>query len=542
MKTIRTARIYGRFSSKPQERGDSKRRQLEGAKAYAQKNGITIKAEYFDEAVSGKAGANLEREFGRLLKEAEPGEVILCEALDRLSRQNPFIAGKLIYDLTQRGLTLIAWQEGKEISPENIDSLATQFSVFTGAAVGHSENVRKTKRLRDTTANAIKEAQDQGKQSATLVKYLPECFVWNAAKAVIEVDQDKTDTIKRIFKMFLDGKGSTSICKALNEAKVPTLYKSKNGWREVTIKDVLRNESYAGSLNIKGHHVTCIPQIVPSDTFDKAQLLLQRYAKRSGKLTGRANNLFPGIGVCKHCGCPISVSVTQSRSTNGKTVYGYYCKGAKVNTCKHHNMLNADTVEYLFFMVFFMGQPEAAIGINTAELREKIEATEAKIKRLTVSITNLYDMAEEGDAEAKDRIAKRKEEKADAEQELMRLKGETVEAASVPEVVSKIRYEFSDDARVYDASQLKAKLADNETRIKLRNSLPVLFEKVIFDTTARTVEGVLKPGIHTGTFLKDITVIHIPRLAHTKHNTPPDAAKPSPPKSDLRSKAGTLKR
>ena len=128
-------------------------------------------------------------------------------------------------------------------------------------------------------------------------------------------------------------------------------------------------------------------------------------------------------------------------------------------------------------------------------------------------------MAEEGDTEAKDRIAKRKEEKAEAEQDLMRFKGQTVEANSVPEVVSAIRYELLGGARVYDASQLKAKLADNENRIKLRNSLPVLFEKVVFDTTARTVEGVLKPGIHTGTFLKDITVIHIPRLPHSKPHT-----------------------
>jgi hypothetical protein len=73
----RYARIYGRFSSKPQEDGDSKRRQIDGALAYAEKNGIELvkgndgnPLVYFDEGVSGKAGLNLEKEFGRLLADA----------------------------------------------------------------------------------------------------------------------------------------------------------------------------------------------------------------------------------------------------------------------------------------------------------------------------------------------------------------------------------------------------------------------------------------------------------------------------------------
>ena len=38
---------------------------------------IIVAKPYFDEAVSGKAGANLEKEFGRLLKEAKEGECML---------------------------------------------------------------------------------------------------------------------------------------------------------------------------------------------------------------------------------------------------------------------------------------------------------------------------------------------------------------------------------------------------------------------------------------------------------------------------------
>src|SRR4051812_2138794 len=114
-------RIYGRFSSKPQERGDSERRQIEGAKKYAAKHGLTVVGIYFDEGVSGKSGANLENEFGRLLADAQDGEILLVEILDRIGRQNPFVLGKLIFDTVSRGVEVRAWEEGKIINAENID-------------------------------------------------------------------------------------------------------------------------------------------------------------------------------------------------------------------------------------------------------------------------------------------------------------------------------------------------------------------------------------------------------------------------------------
>jgi DNA invertase Pin-like site-specific DNA recombinase len=521
--TIQNGRIYGRFSSKPQERGDSKRRQIEGAKAYAAKNGITIVAEpYFDEGVSGKAGLNLEKEFGHLLKDAQEGEAVLCEALDRIGRQNPFIIGKLVYDLVAKGLTVIAWQEGKVINKDNIDTLETQFSVFTGAAVGHADNTRKMKRLKETTTNAFK-LGEQGVQSGTLVKYLPQCFTWNEDKKAIELDCVKAATIKRIFTMFNDNIGKTTICQTLNKENVPTLYHhgqqtigTKKPWMETSIKKILCNESYVGVLHVKGHRITCIPKVVSSETFDKAQLLMQRYSKRAGKTNGRVNNLFNGLSVCKHCGGTVNVSVSPPKKAGNKVCYSYRCKNARLKQCEHHKMLNAATVEYLFCYYFFMGDPEQSLSTNTSELAAKITATQAKIIKLKTAITNLYDMAEFGDAEAKDRIAKRKSEMLEAEQKLIQLKGQTIERANFPAVVATVKKMILDGVatEVWDMKELPAKLANNEIRAKLRANLPSIFEKVVFDTTARTVEGILKEGVKLNTFFRDITKFQIPRSPH----------------------------
>jgi hypothetical protein len=42
---------------------------------------------------------------------------------------------------------------------------------------------------------------------------------------------------------------------------------------------------------------------------------------------------------------------------------------------------------------------------------------------------------------------------------------------------------------------IRANLADNNIRLRLRTILPSLFEKVVFDTTARTVEGIVRQGV-----------------------------------------------
>ena len=517
MKT-KHGRIYGRFSSLPQERGDSKRRQIEGAKAYAEKNGITVTGTpYFDEGVSGKAEANLEKEFGRLLKEVKSGEIVLCEFLDRIGRQNPFLVGKLIYDLVQQDVTVIAWAEGKEINKENINELSTQFAVFTGSAVSHADNVRKMKRLRETNANALKQGV-AGKQSGSLVKYLPQCFKWNFTENKIYLDETAADVIRRIYKLFNDGTGKTTICKILNSENVPTLYKTsvigtKKPWMEVSIKNILKNESYAGVLNVKGNRITCIPKVVSHAEFDKAQLLLRRYSMRRGKTSGRVNNLFNGLAVCKSCGGTVNVNVCPPRKPGNKTVYMYRCKNARLGVCKDHKMLHADVVEYMFMTFCFMGDT-SLVKADTTETLHRIQAAKNKVEKIKAAISNLYDLVENGDTDAKDRVTKRKLELAEAEGELTVLKGQSVEQAALPAAFETVRAEIIDGqkTKVWDNSKLLPKLQDNEIRLKIRANLPAIFEKVVFDPTDRTLEPVPKEGVKLHTFFKDtFKFIRLPR-------------------------------
>ncbi len=512
MTATKTGRIYGRFSSTQQERGDSKRRQIDGAKAYAAENGIDIIDEpYFDEGVSGKAGANLEKEFGRLLDNSREGDVILCEALDRIGRQNPFVLVGILYKTVLRGITIIAWQEGKVITPENIDNLDTQFSVFTGSAVSHADNKRKIDRLHET-AKAAYTLADKGIQSGTLVKYLPQCFRWDAANKSIVVDENRASVVRRIFQMYVSGKGRTVIAQTLNEEKTPTLYRNAQRmigehkpWMETSIAKILKNESYAGVLRIKGASFTCIPKIVNRATFDKAQHLISQNTRRHGKLNGRINNLFAGVGVCQHCGGTVNVNVTMAKNTRKTASYFYRCKNARLKICTQpHKMLNARTVELCFFGEYFGGSPENTFCANKTEIMASILESESRIAKLKKAIKGLYDMAEEGDPEAKDRIRKRNSELATEEVELKKLQNTIYADELIPTMLDEIAevmdYSGTKDDVKSDQllksfyPRLEVKLADKENRQKLVQIIPTLFSKVEIDCVNRTIQAFPRQG------------------------------------------------
>lgn len=103
--------IYARYSSDLQD-ARSITDQVALARAYAVRQGWTVVAEFSDAAISGASIANRPG-LQDLMRAAESGsfDVVLCEALDRVSRDLEDIAG--IYKrLTFRGLQLVTIADG----------------------------------------------------------------------------------------------------------------------------------------------------------------------------------------------------------------------------------------------------------------------------------------------------------------------------------------------------------------------------------------------------------------------------------------------
>lgn len=95
------ARLYLRASTKEQD-ATRARAALE---AFAAEKGLTIAASY----VENESGASLQRpELFRLLSDSRPGDVLLIEQVDRLSRLTEVDWRKLRAEIDRKGLRIVA--------------------------------------------------------------------------------------------------------------------------------------------------------------------------------------------------------------------------------------------------------------------------------------------------------------------------------------------------------------------------------------------------------------------------------------------------
>src|SRR4051812_24107091 len=91
----KSPRVYSylRFSTPEQKLGDSERRQMELAKAYAKAEGLKFDEQLRDEGLSGWSGKNLSKgKLGRFIERVQNGDVptgsiLFVEEVDRLSRE-----------------------------------------------------------------------------------------------------------------------------------------------------------------------------------------------------------------------------------------------------------------------------------------------------------------------------------------------------------------------------------------------------------------------------------------------------------------------
>ena len=507
IKTNKQGRIYGRFSSKPQEKGDSIRRQVEGAKDYAKQNGIAIIGEpYFDAGISGKAGLNLEKEFGRYLREAQTGEILMVEITDRIGRQNPFVLSNLIYQTVQKGIEIHFWAENKIVNADNIEELATQFNIFTGAAVGHQENRRKIFRLNEKIGQTILECS-KGNITRGVVRFTPQCFYWDETKDIIAIKPESAEIIKRVFDEYNKGKGTTSIAKLFNQEGTRTFY-GKPVWYGNNVKVILTNDCYNGVLNLNGNKYNILPKIVTDEVWQKTQMLVVRNRGKKGKFTGRANNLFEGISFCKNCGGRIKNAVTNRKYK----YYSYCCKPSTFGGCKddsgilHKNvMLNARQVEYGFFKTYF---GKGAHGLvkdsnRNIDLKERIEGCKAKLEALGKAIGNLYDLVEQGDKEAARRIAQRQTDKDKVQAEIILLQAQLTEDGEFESQVATIYNMVTMEDIWVSKKQLvpiSDIVADNDNRKKITMILPTLLSKITFDCPKNRIEAFDKEGMSLGSY------------------------------------------
>lgn len=287
---------------------------------------LQIYDEYIDD---GYSGTNFKRPgFERMLEDIKAGEIgcVLVKDLSRFAR-NHIMAGLYIERYFPE------WEIRFVSIGENYDSQNSGDGM--NDILLPIQNLFNEFHARDTSRKVQRVMKSMQKEGKCVAAFVPYGYQKNPKnKHILLVDDYASMVVKRIYRMYLEGMGILTIAKALNKEAIlcPSEYKNANGssytnanrlqatsyWTECTVKRVLQNEVYIGTL-VQGKTERTInrkPKRVPKDkwirvphaheaiispdTFEKVQALLKRNA-RSMKTDGKWAK-FAGVLKCAECG------------------------------------------------------------------------------------------------------------------------------------------------------------------------------------------------------------------------------------------------
>ena len=188
----------------------------------------------------------------------------------------------------------------------------------------------------------------------------------------LDIDEYSSNVVKRIFELFLNGTGTTSIAKILTSDKVPTpaMYLNMNvdktsifysTWKTNTVRKILRNETYLGYMiqnkektisyknpkrvyldeneyiKIPNHHEA----IISKNDFEKANQILDSNMRKSN--VKKEKTILHQFLYCAECNKKLA-----RRDTNNK-IY-YFCPTRAIfQLCDNSNYLCYYDIEKAVF-------------------------------------------------------------------------------------------------------------------------------------------------------------------------------------------------
>lgn len=294
---------------------------------------------YADEGISGTSAKN-RYGFNRMVNDALAGKIdlIITKSVSRFARN------------TVDTLTTVRQLKEKNVEvyfeKENIFTLDSKgellMAIFSSLAQEEARNISE-----NVTWGQRKRFAD-GKVSLPYGQFLG---YEKGEDGLPEIVEKEAAVVRRIYRLFLEGKTSSGIAKLLTEEKIPTPG-GKERWQASTIQSILKNEKYKGdALLQKGYTVDFLtkkkkvnegevpqyyvenshPAIIEPETFELVQAEFKR-RKSAGKYTS-AINCFASRITCGDCGGFYGRKVWHSNTKYAQTIWQCNQKFRKKTYC-----------------------------------------------------------------------------------------------------------------------------------------------------------------------------------------------------------------
>ena len=275
---------------------------------------------FADEGISGTQ-TKKRTEFNRMIRMCKNKKIdlVITKSISRFAR-NTVDCLEYVRQLKNLGIGVI-------FEKENINTLTmtSEFMIALYGSFAQAESESISKNVSWGKEKAYREGKVQF-QYQNLLGYR------KGTDGKPEIVPEEAETIKLIYKLFLDGYSMTNIKKTLESKGILTA-KGKKVWNESLISSILKNEKYVGdALLQKTYTLDCITHkvvrnhgerpmylvtdhhapIIDRDTYDRVQQeLARRSSKRkiSSKTTteqGKYSSKYAlsELLICGHCGTP----------------------------------------------------------------------------------------------------------------------------------------------------------------------------------------------------------------------------------------------
>ncbi len=309
--------------------------QLEDARELCERDGLTVAAEYKDEAKSayhGSRGHGLARakEHAEQLA-AEHGEcALVVQHTDRLARGDAIHAAHLI--------EIVLWARKASVTIRSVQDDSTSENLVMSVVIGE-RNYEDSKRKSAAVKAGLRRSAERGNWHGGPV---PDGYklgppVEKGGRGLV-IDEDRAPTIRRIFALAGDGVSRSAVARQLNAEGLTT--QKGLPWTSEAVGDKLSNPVYKGVLALNRRYPdeqripgNWPPIIDPAD-FDR---LAAPATRRSHEPKGRPTqqHLLSGIARCGVCGRPMYSRTSPYVRKDGSRTRRYTCvnKKGKGGTC-----------------------------------------------------------------------------------------------------------------------------------------------------------------------------------------------------------------
>jgi DNA invertase Pin-like site-specific DNA recombinase len=189
---------------------------------------------YADEA---RSGTKLQKrdDFLRMIKDCEAGKIdmIITKSVTRFAR-NTVDSIKAIRKLKLLGVAVFFEKENINTLFESSEMLLT---ILSSLAQGEAESISTNNKWA-----AVKRFQEGSFKIGT-----PAHGYVKDENGELVIDEQEVETVRYIFKQYLNGKGSYVIARELTEKGIQTI-RSAEKWSEGVVKEILLNPIYTGNL------------------------------------------------------------------------------------------------------------------------------------------------------------------------------------------------------------------------------------------------------------------------------------------------------